>query len=1285
MSFNQTLKEHFGLDSERKALYRKVDWLSMGLTFLIAFIGYLITLAPDLTLEDSGELAVGSFYAGVPHPPGYPVWTIYSWLFTVLVPISNVAYRVAISSAFASALSCGLIALLISRGASLILESLSELKELDRKMESCICALAGFVGGILFGYNGFVWSQSVIVEVYTLSVFSLLVVMVFMMRWMYAPSQRHYLYLAIFIFGICFTNHQTLIVAALGIEMMVILTMPTLGREMMMGNTLIFFYMLRGAIAGKYDNLSPEKPIFNVFVAVGILSIIGYIFLAVKNKYVLKEWWHNLSAGVVSAFAWLLGNLFYFFMPISSMTNPPMNWGYARTVKGFFHALTRGQYESAKPTSDLLTFFDQLRFYTWGAIEEFSLVILLLALIPFVILFYLKVNAIQKKYILWISAAYGGLFLFGLLSFWSHQTGVLSQLKLRASTEGINLALLIAEAQSAGLYFTGSDLAEKLLGATIGFGVGWFILLLVATPFVFFKSISGKIERSWIAGTTSVFFCLAIILLILLNPSSDKQSQELHKVFFTSSYVFFAMWIGYGVALVLALLVTQYQRYREVVILCSAVATALALYGLASTLSDSSNPLFITTAVLGFLITLLFTALLLKNKKTPPINALLILLLFVPVHTVMAHWWDNEQRGHLFGYWFGHDMFTPPFEDKDGKPLYPEMTKNAILFGGTDPGRFCPTYMIFCESQIPPHKRRDPNFDRRDVYIITQNALADPTYLDYIRAHYFRSNQEDTNFFQVLFPSLPSIPPIPSPPYLPSKAVGWLNHGLGWLNHGLGCLNHGLGWFPRKLDNFFLDHGRKVENRRREQGVYPPKEIYTPSYYDFLVCGEEYSKDVRDRYQKGALKTGESYDPETGQIGLSGQAAVMGINGFLAKIIFDENPDHEFFIEESFPLDWMYPYLTPYGIIMKINRKPIAEFTPEIIDRDHEFWSRYMERLIGNWISYETTMDDICEFAEQVYLRGKFRGFMGDMKFLRDDDAQKSFSKLRSAIGGLYWWRASNANTAEEQQLLLREAEFAAKQAYALCPFSPEALYKLVNMLVLQGRFDESTALILTSMKFDPENKGLKDLLAQVAAIRNRANQEEARVRIEQLEQAYLADTNSYSNAINLAAGYLERKRGSEAQKILLEILPLLKGLNDEKPEDPEIALNLFTVYTLLSQPEPAKKIIKNLLASKDVSLTTVIASAQVMLQQGLWEETEAILKMAVALAPGNAEILYDLSAMQSILGKSDEALSNLNHAVELNRAQRQTNQNVQDLVTVVLPLDKRFDFIRESPSFPKN
>src|SRR5438128_918688 len=86
-------------------LFRRIDWLTALVTTIVVLAGYYYTLAPDVTLEDSGELAVGSFYAGVPHPPGYPVWTIYTWLFTVLFPFSNVAWRVALSSAVAGAIS----------------------------------------------------------------------------------------------------------------------------------------------------------------------------------------------------------------------------------------------------------------------------------------------------------------------------------------------------------------------------------------------------------------------------------------------------------------------------------------------------------------------------------------------------------------------------------------------------------------------------------------------------------------------------------------------------------------------------------------------------------------------------------------------------------------------------------------------------------------------------------------------------------------------------------------------------------------------------------------------------------------------------------------------------------------------------------------------------------------------------------------------------------------------------------------------------------------------------
>src|SRR5216110_65955 len=122
-------------------LLRKIDWLTFGITTLVVFIGYYLTLAPDVTLEDAGELAVGSFYAGVPHPPGYPVWTMYTWLFTVLFPFSNFAWRVALSSAVAGAASSGILALIVSRGSSMMIEGIAELENLDKRVESALCVV----------------------------------------------------------------------------------------------------------------------------------------------------------------------------------------------------------------------------------------------------------------------------------------------------------------------------------------------------------------------------------------------------------------------------------------------------------------------------------------------------------------------------------------------------------------------------------------------------------------------------------------------------------------------------------------------------------------------------------------------------------------------------------------------------------------------------------------------------------------------------------------------------------------------------------------------------------------------------------------------------------------------------------------------------------------------------------------------------------------------------------------------------------------------------------------
>src|SRR5437588_4208918 len=133
------------------ALFRRSDWLSCLFTFLVMWVVYGLTLAPEVTLEDAGELVTGAVYAGIPHPPGYPVWTLYSWLWTVLVPVGNMAWRVALAQANAAAVACALITLIVSRGSSLLLESIDSLKGLAAKQQKAICMIAGVAAGLLMG------------------------------------------------------------------------------------------------------------------------------------------------------------------------------------------------------------------------------------------------------------------------------------------------------------------------------------------------------------------------------------------------------------------------------------------------------------------------------------------------------------------------------------------------------------------------------------------------------------------------------------------------------------------------------------------------------------------------------------------------------------------------------------------------------------------------------------------------------------------------------------------------------------------------------------------------------------------------------------------------------------------------------------------------------------------------------------------------------------------------------------------------------------------------------
>jgi Flp pilus assembly protein TadD/phage shock protein PspC (stress-responsive transcriptional regulator) len=1264
-----------------KAMFRKADWVSFSLTTLFVFVGYYLTLAPNLTLEDSGELATGSFYAGVPHPPGYPVWTIYTWLFTVLVPVSNVAWRVALSSAVAGAFACGVIALLTSRGSSMILEGIDALKGIERKWEDALCVVSGYVAGMLLGFNGFMWSQAVIVEVYTLSVLSLMGVLCCLLRWVYAPEQTRYLYWAFFLFGICFTNHQTLIVAAMGIEVAVLAARPKLGRDLFAANSIVYLVGLILRATGGLETFE-NVIMFLIFNLVGIGSLYIVYWFSVKAKLShkliavathflfnvliwflwqaarMKEgaavatvdknftllliffnpglitlaYLYHLLAGtaervltdwapvVVLGLFWILGSLFYFYMPIASMTNPPLNWGYPRTVEGFIHALTRGQYEKTNPTSDPLRLIDQLRTYLEGAVAEFNMVYLLIGLVPVAYLFFRQANSAERKGWAWLTGVYGFLCMMILLAAAKHHA-------LPSSLFGFS-------------------------GVGVGIVCGYVFVILAALPFLFFR-LMDRPERAWLGGLSTIYVGLAFLLLVLLNLSLDKQSREMNRVFFTASHVMIAMCIGYGLSIIGALVATHYDRFRFWGIGGTAVAASFALYATSVVFSDpvslgdrptlfelepSQDPLvrFTTLFSLGLTITGIGIFTLFRGRA--PMTLLLAVFAILPIKSVLSHWSDNEQRGHFFGYWFGHDMFTPPFVGPDGKLsydarlraeamkgpngslVYPEMARDTILFGGTDPGRFCPTYMIFCESFISPEKKKDtdPKFDRRDVYIITQNALADGTYLSYIRAHYNRSAQIDPPFFQELFRSRKD------------AQRGTTNLAAQLV---------------APLDRFFTSLGERIEKRRRAEGVYPPREILTPTPEDHAQSMNEYMYDAQRRMQTGQLKPGEDVkmDPASGRLQVSGQVSVMAINGLLTKVIFDKNPTNEFYVEESFPLDWMYPYLEPYGIIMKINRQPLAEITDQMAKKDHEFWSKYAERLIGNWITYDTSVKEICDFIERVYRRRDYKGFKGDPAFIRDDQAQKSFSKLRSSVGGVYSYRYSYPRTPAERQRMMKEADFALRQAFAFCPYSPEAVFRYTTLLASSGRLDDAELVIEACLKFDRENVNVQNWLKTIRGYKQQPGQASLMPQsVGQLEQQYRTNPADAKAAFELASAYLQLGQTNSA---------------------------LIILDQLVTNPQ------------SDVSALLSVANAYVTLQQGA--RLENVLKRLVQLSPNNPEAWYDLAGTQTLLGKTSNALQSLAKAIQFSDERlklQPTNQNLRANAAA----NRNFDPIRQLPEFQK-
>jgi hypothetical protein len=293
--------------------------------------------------------------------------------------------------------------------------------------------------------------------------------------------------------------------------------------------------------------------------------------------------------------------------------------------------------------------------------------------------------------------------------------------------------------------------------------------------------------------------------------------------------------------------------------------------------------------------------------------------LWTPIHETIGVWdaWVDWGRNNRI-------------IEKFCTSILASIPKDSIYFGGTDYGRFFITAVN--DSQASPK-----------IFCVTQNALADRSYMAYLRA------------------------------------------------------------------------------------VYGDK-IWIPSQNDVADSFKKYIAEVKN----GSRKKNPQISHVNGKVKVTGVLGVMEINGIIAGMMFDHNKDkHEFYIEESYVIDWMYPYLEPHGLILKLNHERIGKLSQQSIDDDFRFWDSTGKQLLA-----------MPEFRE-------------------NKNARKGYAKLRSAIAGVYEYHQKYA-----------EAEKAYRQAIRICPGTPEPNYRLAYMYRDQAKQSAAVATLKEYLKYcDPDDR----------------------------------------------------------------------------------------------------------------------------------------------------------------------------------------------------------------------
>ena len=207
----------------------------------IAFIIYLITLAPSVVQIDSGELAAVQITLGIAHPTGYPLFTVLGYLFSLIpLPFTKI-YQMNLLAAIYCAAAIGFFVQSVklaldnldkfNLGKSLEIKKVKKKSRKDKQnnanskkekqeIPDIVKLFTSAFSGLILAFSKTFWFQSTSVEVYSLHLL-LICIIIFILLKAYLQSEEkkngiwNFWFILAIILALGFSNHMTTLLPVL--------------------------------------------------------------------------------------------------------------------------------------------------------------------------------------------------------------------------------------------------------------------------------------------------------------------------------------------------------------------------------------------------------------------------------------------------------------------------------------------------------------------------------------------------------------------------------------------------------------------------------------------------------------------------------------------------------------------------------------------------------------------------------------------------------------------------------------------------------------------------------------------------------------------------------------------------------------------------------------------------------------------------------------------------------------------------------------------------------------